>query len=79
MADTNTDTASAATTHQRYSVNAFADACRECGEEWPCRETLKAQVETLRGAVEDALLDLAGGREYDAEAVLRRAADSSPT
>lgn len=40
--------------HARYSVNAFAQACRGCGEEWPCRTVL---LRALTTACDDGWTD----------------------
>lgn len=42
------------TAHVRYEVNAFADACRGCGEEWPCRTVL---TRALTAACDDGWSD----------------------
>lgn len=46
--------------HQRYSVNAFTDACRQCGEEWPCRQALISENERLRAEVDRMRAALSG-------------------
>lgn len=72
---------STAILHQRCSAGPFGYACSECGEEWPCRTTLKAQVEMLRSTLaeiqfmdccydsrvlaDDALNALGSGRKRD--------------
>lgn len=67
--------------HQRYSVNVFADACRQCGEEWPCRQALLAENERLREALtliaeRDSLLE-ANGQAFGLHAARRMQAQAA--
>lgn len=78
VTETNPVDRDASTACTRYSVNHFADACRECGEEWPCRMTLLADNARLRDAITDAAEALAGGSPTIAHETLRSARDHDP-